>query len=78
MTIKVRVTANARSARIIKSGENSYAARVNAPAINRMANDRLIEILSEYFGIPKSRIRIYYLSAPYKRNQLYFIILKQF
>ncbi|MCL4365568.1 MAG: DUF167 domain-containing protein [Candidatus Marsarchaeota archaeon] len=58
MTIRVRVTTNARSASITESGENSYAARVNAPATNGRANVRLIGILSEYFGIPKSRIRI--------------------
>ena len=58
MKISVKVNANEKRNSVEKTGENSYRLRVSAPAIEGKANDAVIELLSEYFDIPKSRIII--------------------
>lgn len=58
MRISVRVKANAKEASVEKISENEYAVRVNAPPTEGRANARLVEILSDYFDVPKSSIRI--------------------
>lgn len=58
MQVRVHVTPNAREARVTKVGEASFDVRVDEKAIGGRANKRLLEIMSEHFGIPKSRILI--------------------
>jgi uncharacterized protein len=58
MLILVHVTPNAREPRIMKVGEASFEVKVDEKAIEGRANTRLIEILSEHFRVPKSRIAI--------------------
>lgn len=58
MRINVRVTANARSPTVAKVGESSYRVRVDAPAVEGRANERLLEILAEHFGTKKARVRL--------------------
>ena len=58
MQIKVRVTANARKVVVSRLGESEFEIKVDAIASEGKANKRLIEILSEYFGVSKSRVRI--------------------
>ncbi len=58
MNIKVRVTANSKTPSVVMIDESNYRVRVNAPAIEGIANRRLIEILAGHFQIPKSKIRI--------------------
>ena len=58
MLISVRVTSGAKNAQITKTGEASFEVRVDAKAISGRANKRLLEILSEHFGVPKSRVAI--------------------
>jgi len=56
--IRVRVTPNAREIRVVKVGEASFEVKVDEKAVGGRANKRLLEILSEHFQVPKSRIRI--------------------
>lgn len=58
MRITVTVKPNAKEARIEKTGEREFTARVKAPPVEGRANEALVELLSEHFGIPKSRIAI--------------------
>lgn len=58
MEISVRVTPNARLPGVVKADDGSYNVKVNAPAREGKANQRLIEILAAHFDVPKSRIRI--------------------
>jgi uncharacterized protein (TIGR00251 family) len=58
MLISVRVTSGAKEARVTKTGETSLEVRVDEKALGGRANRRLLEILSEHFGVPKSRITI--------------------
>ncbi len=58
MLIRVYVTPNAREARVVKVGEDYFEVRVDEKAVSGQANKRLLEILSEHFKTPKSRITI--------------------
>lgn len=58
MIISVRVIPNSKKPEITELGSNCYKIKVDAPASDGKANARLIEILSDYFKIPKSSIRI--------------------
>ncbi len=56
--IRVHVTPNAKEARVVKVGEADFEVRVDEAAMGGRANKRLLQILSEHFGVPKSRISI--------------------
>ena len=56
MLIKVHVTPGARDSSVVKVGEAEYEVRVDEAAVEGRANKRLIEILSEHFGVKKSGI----------------------
>ena len=54
----VKVKPNSKAVIVDKTAENTYTVRVKAPAKEGKANDAVVEALSEYFDLPKSRIRI--------------------
>lgn len=58
MLIQVHVTTNSKEARVTKVGEASFDVRVDEKAVGGRANKRLLEILSEHFGVPRSRMSI--------------------
>lgn len=58
MLISVKVFPKSRRNGMTKTGESSYEARLNAAPEKGKANAKLVEILSEHFGVPKSAIRI--------------------
>ncbi|MDK2795787.1 MAG: uncharacterized protein PWQ22_829 [Archaeoglobaceae archaeon] len=57
MRIIVRVKPNAKKRAMEKIGEE-YVVSLKSPPIDGRANAELIEIVSEYFKVPKSKIRI--------------------
>ncbi len=52
------MTPNSREARVTKVGEASFDVKVDEKAMGGRANRRLVEILSEHFKVPRSRISI--------------------
>ena len=58
MLIHVHVTPNSRDARVTKVGEASFDVKVDKKAVGGRANKRLLEILSEHFMVPRSKIFI--------------------
>ncbi len=58
MLIHVRVTSNAKEAKVTKTGETSFEVRVDEKSVGGRANKRLLDILSEHFNTPRSRIAI--------------------
>ncbi len=58
MLIKVHVKANSKKATITKVDKLNFEAKVDEKAMNGLANKRLVELLSEYFKVPKSKIHI--------------------
>jgi len=57
MTITLKIIPNARKNEIKQEGDK-YKVYVTAPAVDGKANKKLIEFLSEHFGVRKSAIFI--------------------
>ena len=57
MKITVKAIPNAKKAEV-KEQNGVLRVKIDLPPIDGKANKRLIEILAEYFSIPKSRIKI--------------------
>ena len=53
MKINVTVVPNARAYLIEKISDDTYKVRVDAPATDGKANTRLIELLADYFNVPR-------------------------
>lgn len=58
MYIRVKVSAGVKKEKFKKINEDHFEISVKEKAERNMANTRVIEILSEYFKIPKNEIRI--------------------
>jgi uncharacterized protein (TIGR00251 family) len=56
--LSVTVKPNAKSATITKLSDTEYRVSVHAPAEDGKANRAVIELLAEYFCVPKSAIKI--------------------
>ncbi len=57
MKIRVRVKPGSRRVGVENMGD-FLLVRVKSPPVEGRANREMIEVLSDYFGVPKSRIRI--------------------
>jgi uncharacterized protein YggU (UPF0235/DUF167 family) len=58
MRISVKVKANAKIDKVEKLGNGSFSVSVKPPAIDGRANQAVMALLSEYFGVPKRNILI--------------------
>ncbi len=58
MKITIRVKPNSKENQIEEIGPNQFAVKVKAPPKENRANQEVIEVLSKYFQVPKSRISI--------------------
>lgn len=58
MKISVKVKPNARKNEVKVIGENTYQVSVSVPPVDGKANEKLIEVLAEYFHKPKREIEI--------------------
>jgi len=56
--IWVTVKPQAKKSEVKKISVGEYAVAVTAPAREGKANEAVIELLAEYFSVPKSSIRI--------------------
>ncbi len=52
------MTSNAKEPLVTKTDETGFEVRVDEKAVGGRANKRLVEILSEHFNVPKSRITL--------------------
>ena len=57
MRFNVRVVPNARQNKLVQESDR-YKVYLAAPPVEGKANKALIQFLSEYFGIKKSKIKI--------------------
>ena len=58
MKLFIKIKINSKIEKVIKLNENNFTVSVRVPPIENKANIRLIELLSEYLNIPKSRFTI--------------------
>jgi uncharacterized protein (TIGR00251 family) len=66
--ISVTVKPNAKSTAVRKLTETEYRVTLHAPAQDGKANRALIELLADYFRVPKSAITI--VRGEFARNKL--------
>ncbi|MBI3589160.1 MAG: DUF167 domain-containing protein [Candidatus Liptonbacteria bacterium] len=57
MEIKIRVINNAKKERIIKEG-NIYKVYVSVPPEKGRANQRIIELVADFFKVRKNQVKI--------------------
>ncbi|MGH7773281.1 MAG: DUF167 domain-containing protein [Candidatus Binatia bacterium] len=60
MAFKISVTVKPRAKRreVRKTADGEYSASVQAPAREGKANQALIELLADYFSVPKSSVKV--------------------
>lgn len=58
MKIKVKVKAQAKSDQVIKISNEEYIVKTTAPAIENKANEKVIELIADYFKVKKSAVRL--------------------
>jgi len=58
MKISVKIKPRSRENSIEKIDDFHFLIRVKEPPVLQRANQAMIKILSEYLGLPKSKIRI--------------------
>jgi uncharacterized protein (TIGR00251 family) len=58
MRIDLLVKPNSRKEKVEKLPDGSYRLSVSAPAREGRANEAVIDALSKFFSLPKSRIQI--------------------
>jgi uncharacterized protein (TIGR00251 family) len=68
MKISIRVKPNARKNEVKQLEGNNYLVSVTVPPVEGKANEKLIELLAEYFGKPKRAIVI--LRGESSRNKI--------
>ena len=58
MKIAIKVYPNSKLEKVIKKDDGSFEVRVKAPAQEGKANKVVIELLAEYFNVPKNSVFI--------------------
>ena len=56
--ISVKAVSQATKNEVVKLDENSYKVLVTAPPVKGRANQAIIELLANYFRVPKSTISL--------------------
>lgn len=68
MKISIKVKPYSKKKELAMIGETEFVAYINKPPSGGKANETLIELISEYFDVPKSAVKIV---AGYKsRNKI--------
>jgi uncharacterized protein (TIGR00251 family) len=57
MKIQVKVKSNSRTEKVRQEGD-SFIGKVKEPPKEGKANQAVIKLLAEHFGVPKSQVRI--------------------
>ncbi len=66
--IKIRVIPRAKRPEVVETGENELKIKLKSPPFDNRANQELIETLSEYYKVSKSKISI--ISGEKSRNKI--------
>jgi len=56
--IFVKVKPQSKNEGVTKTDETHYVVQVKAPPVEGKANEAVVRVLSDYFNIPKSHVRI--------------------
>jgi len=69
MLIKVKAFPNSKKEEIIKKSENSFEIKTKEKPLMGRANREIVKILSSYFKIPESKIRL--IKGAKQRNKIF-------
>ena len=58
MKISVKVKPGSKKENVERVDDTNFIAHIKAPPVEGKANDALVRLLSDYFGVPKSNILI--------------------
>jgi uncharacterized protein len=58
MYLKIKVRPNSRKTEVVKKSDDSFDVSVRAKPIEGEANEAVLEALSEFLSIPRSRLRL--------------------
>jgi len=58
MKVRVKVIPSSKRAKVDVAQNGVLVVKVNAPPQKGLANKRLVEVLADYFRIPKSSVKI--------------------
>lgn len=58
MKITVKVKPNSRENSLVETGINTFSAKVSLPPEKGKANEKVIELVSKHFKVPKSSVCI--------------------
>ena len=58
MIISARVRPNSKENRVERTAENELSVWIKAPAKEGRANEAVVELLGEYFGVARTRVEI--------------------
>ena len=73
MLIKVKVFPASKKEEIIKKKENSFEVKVKEKPIRGEANRAVIDVLSNFFNVPKNKIKL--IKGFKQRSKIFKIIL---
>jgi hypothetical protein len=68
MIVRVKVKPNSKRPGVVEEADGGLAVNLKSPPVEGKANEELIRVLAEKYGVPKSRVRIKMGSA--SRNKL--------
>ncbi len=58
MKIQITVKPNAKVEKVEAKPDGTYRVAVKAPPVEGKANEAVIRVLSEFFGVPKSSVQV--------------------
>jgi len=56
--LQLKVKPNARASRLVAQDDGSWLAQVAAPPVDGQANEAVIALVAEHFGVRRSQVRI--------------------
>lgn len=58
MQIEVKVIARASKCEVVPLAEHRFKVKLTRPALEGKANEQLIQVLADYFGVSKASVHI--------------------
>lgn len=58
LIISLKVTPRSSKSEVIKIDESNYRIKVKNPPVEGRANREVVEVLAEYFKVPKNQVQI--------------------
>lgn len=71
--LNITVIANASRDEVIRLGDDSFKVKVTVPPVQGKANQRVVEIIANYFDIKKNQVDI--IKGEKNKNKLIYIKL---